>query len=241
MCQPVTDFEILDSLPAIYMPELDLIVLSDLHLGLEASMTSKGNYVPTFHLEEVKEELSKLKELSNADRILINGDLKNEYSTSYSEKSEIKELIDFLQTKFSDIIIIKGNHDLFLEDLLKEKGLRLLDSYKEDGILFVHGHEELEDEEFDTVVIGHEHPALSLKDDIGVKEKIPCLLHGQTKLGELFVLPPYSKISNGTGINKARKRDLLSPVLKEVDIDKLKAYAISREGGVYDFGKLQNL
>ena len=237
----MTEFEILDSLPAIYLPKLDLIVLSDLHLGLEASMTSKGNYVPTFHLEEVKEEIEKLKEISDADRILINGDLKNEYSTSYSEKEEIRELIQFLKDRFSDTIIIKGNHDLFLEDLLKDQGLRLLDSYKEDNILFVHGHEKLDDEEFDTLVIGHEHPALSLKDDIGVTEKVPCLLHGETDLGEIFVLPPYSKISNGSAVNNMKASDLLSPILKEVDLNRLKAHVISREGGVYDFGKLQNL
>jgi len=237
----VTEFEILDSLPAIYLPELDLIVLSDLHLGLEASMTSQGNYVPTFNLEDIKEEINLLKELSGADRILVNGDLKNEYSTSYSEKKEVTEIVKFLKDNFEDVIIIKGNHDLFLEDLLKENGVRLLDSYQEKSILFVHGHEKLEDEDFDTLVIGHEHPALALKDDIGVTEKEPCLLHGETSLGELFVLPPYSKISNGSAVNNMRKSDLLSPILKEINLDQLKAYVVSREGGVYDFGKLQDL
>lgn len=235
------EFEILDSLPALYLKDLDLIVISDLHLGLEGSMTSQGNYVPEFQLENIKDELKKLKELSGSDRILVNGDLKNEYSTAYSEKREVEDLLDFLNKEFEDIILIKGNHDTFLDQLIEDKGLRLLESYKENEVLFIHGHEELDNKEFSTIVIGHEHPALALTDDIGVTEKVRCLLHGETSLGELFVLPAFSEISNGSEINKMKEDDLLSPILKEVDLDCLTAYAISREGGTYNFGKLQNL
>lgn len=242
MCKPVTDFEILDSIPGLYLPGPDLIVISDLHLGLEASMTSSGNYVPEFQLDEIKEELLNLQELSGSKRILVNGDLKNQHSTTYSEKQEVKKLLDFLTSNFEDVIVIKGNHDLFLDEIIEDYGLRLLESYVEDKILFTHGDKKVDKKkEFETIVIGHEHPALALEDDIGVTEKIPCLLHGNTDLGELFVLPPFSKISNGSEINRMKKKDLLSPILKEIELDQLEAYAISREGGVYNFGKLQDL
>ena len=236
----MTDFEIIDSKPAIYLPKIDLIAIADLHLGLEASMTSRGNYIPEFQLEDLKNEISDLKDETGSDRILINGDLKNQYSTTYSEKREISELLDFLKTEFEDIIIIEGNHDTFIEETVKEKELRVLESYKKDGILFIHGHEKV-DEEFEVLVIGHEHPALALTDEIGVTEKVSCLLHGETERGEIFVLPAFSKISNGSEVNRMQKSELLSPILRDTGITDFEAYAISREAGVFDFGKIHNL
>ena len=235
----MTEFEIINSYPAVYFKELDLIAISDLHLGLEASMTSRGNYIPEFQLDQVKDELKEIRELTECDRILINGDLKNQYSTSYSEKSEINDLVDFLTDNFEDVIIIKGNHDTFIDSILEDHGLRPLEQYEEGGVLFTHGDEKPE-QEWSTVVIGHEHPALALEDDIGVTEKVDALLHLEGKK-EIIVLPAYSPISNGSEINRMSSPELLSPILKDFNIGDFEAYAISREAGVFDFGKLQNL
>ena len=235
----MTSFEIIGNYPAIYFPELDLIAISDLHLGLEASMTSRGNYVPEFQLTQIKEELKDIKKETGCNRILLNGDLKNQYSTSYSEKSEIDELVSFLTSNFEDVIIVKGNHDTFIENLLEEHDLRPLEQYEQDGVLFTHGDESPE-QDWDTIVIGHEHPALALEDEIGVTEKVDALLHLDSEK-EIFVLPAYSPISNGSEINRMNSSELLSPILKDFDIGEFQAYAISREAGVFDFGTIQNL
>jgi metallophosphoesterase superfamily enzyme len=79
------NFETVGSEPALYSSQLDMLVISDLHLGLEGSMTLKGSYVPRFQLEDIKEEIENLQEETEAGRILVNGDLKNQYSTSYTE------------------------------------------------------------------------------------------------------------------------------------------------------------
>jgi len=235
----VTDFEIVGNYPAVYFPGLDLIAVADLHLGLEASMTSRGNYIPEFQLEQILDELEQIKEETGCSRILVNGDLKNQYSTSYSEKKEIDELLGFLTDNFEDVIIIQGNHDTFTESLLEEHGLRPLDSYETKGVLFTHGHE-TPDKEWKTIVIGHEHPALALDDQIGVTEKVDCLLHFEGEK-EVFVLPAYSPISNGSEINRMNSSELLSPILKQFNLDEFQAYAISREAGVFDFGTIQAL
>lgn len=235
----MTEFEIIGNYPAIYFPELDLIAISDLHLGLEASMTSRGNYIPEFQLDQIIEELEEIRELTDCDRILINGDLKNQYSTSYSEKSEIDDLLSFLTDQFEDVIVIQGNHDTFTDSILEEHGLRPLEQYEEDGVLFTHG-DERPDQDWNTIVIGHEHPALALEDDIGVTEKVDAFLHLEGEK-EIFVLPAYSPISNGSEINRMSSSELLSPILKDFNLNEFQAYAISREAGVFDFGKLRNL
>ena len=234
-------FETVDSIPCIYHEKLDLLVLSDLHLGLEGSMTSEGSYVPKFQLQDVIEDVEDAREKTSASRILLNGDLKNEFRKSYySEKQEIKKFLRRLQKDFEEIIIIEGNHDKFIEKTVEDLGLEFKQKYFEDGVLFVHGHEELEEEEFETLVIGHEHPALSLKDDIGVVEKFDCIIYGEMNPGEnIVVLPAFSSISNGTRINEIPESELLSPILREdVNVSKLRAVAVSRDAGVFEFPEL---
>ncbi len=238
----IFDFETVDSLPCIYHTELDLLVISDIHLGLEGSVTSEGGYVPRFQLEDVQEDLEKAKKETGASRILVNGDLKNEFRKNYySEKKEIDKFLTQLKELFDELILIEGNHDNFLEDLVEKNGLKLDKKHEEEEILFTHGHRDVEDlEEFETVVIGHEHPALSLKDDIGVVEKVDCILHGETSEGtKIIVLPAFSSISNGTRINETPQNELLSPVLrKNIDLSSMRAVAVSREAGIFDFPEI---
>jgi putative SbcD/Mre11-related phosphoesterase len=234
-------FRTVDSIPCLYHGELDMIVLSDLHLGLEGSMTSEGSYVPKFQLDDVLEDINQVREDTGASRILVNGDLKNEFNKSYySEKQEIKKFLRRLQKEFDDVIVIEGNHDNFIEKTVEDQGLEFREKFLENGILFTHGHEEIGKEDFDTVVIGHEHPALSLEDEIGVVEKVDCALYGETE-GEknIVVLPAFSSISNGTKINEVPQNELLSPILRNrVDVSSLKAVAISREAGIFEFPEL---
>lgn len=235
-------FETIDSLPALYHPGLDMIVISDLHLGLEKSVTSEGGYVPRFQLEGLKEDLEFAKDETGASRILVNGDLKHEFShTKYSEKEEIEEFISFLKRSFEEVIVVEGNHDTFIEDLMESKQVNFLESYLEGGILFCHGHDAMKVEgDFETLVIGHEHPALVLEDEVGFKEKVDCFLHGEMNDGKkIIVLPAFSQISGGSKVNQVPSSELLSPVLKNmVDTEQLEAVAVSREAGLFEFPEI---
>lgn len=242
----IFDFETVDSLPALYDPENNLLVISDLHLGLEKTMTAKGNYVPQNQLEEMKKELKEAKEETGVNRILVNGDLKNQFKTSYSETEEVKEFINFLKAEFDEVIVVKGNHDTYIDSTIEDKDLELKDHYLEDNHLFVHGHKgigDLEIQDFDTVLIGHEHPAIALKDDIGIREKIPAMLYGETENNrKIIVLPAFSRIANGTSVNETPQHELLSPVLKKrADKNELKAVGVSREAGLLEFPEISHL
>ncbi|MFB6175249.1 MAG: metallophosphoesterase [Candidatus Nanohalobium sp.] len=241
----ILEFETVGSLPAVYHEGLDLAVISDLHLGLEGGMTSKGSYVPKFQLDELLEDLREIRKRTRASRLLVNGDLKNEFKTSlYSERSEIEKFLDEAEDLFDELILIEGNHDTFIESTVEKKGYELEKFHLEDGVLFTHGHISLEkldvEEDFETVVIGHEHPALELEDDIGVKEKVNCFLYGRNSEGKaLIVMPAFSTISNGSGVNRMPSRELLSPILREFrDKSSMKALAVSREAGLFEFPEI---
>lgn len=243
----ILNFETFDQIPALYFSEADMIIISDLHLGLEKTMTFKGNYVPQNQLEKMKDELREMKKETGAEKILLNGDLKNQYKTSYSENEEVKELANFLNFNFEQITVVEGNHDTFIESTLEEKGIEMKKYHLENGALFIHGDteinniDELDDErmqEVDTVIIGHEHPAIALEDDIGIREKIPALLYQKSDTN-LIVIPAFSRIANGTSVNEVPDRELLSPVLRErIDREKMKAIGISREAGILEFPEL---
>ena len=241
----IFDFETVDSLPCLYHLKLDLLVISDIHLGLEGSVTSEGGYVPRFQLEDVQKDLEKSKNETDASRIVVNGDMKNEFRKNYySEKKEIEKFLKQLKDLFDEVILIEGNHDNFLESIVEKNGLKLQQEHEEEKILFTHGHRKVEDpEEFETIVIGHEHPALSLKDEIGVVEKVDCILHGETGEGtQIIVLPAFSSISNGTRINETPQRELLSPILRgNVELGSMKAVAVSREAGIFKFPELDRI
>jgi putative SbcD/Mre11-related phosphoesterase len=243
MNMEILEFQTVDSLPALYHPEADLLVVSDLHLGLEGSVTHEGNYVPQFQLEQIKEDVRKASDRTGASRILLNGDLKHEFKyTRFSEKREIEEFVDLLHSLFDEVVVVEGNHDTFLEEVLED--VRYEETHLEHGLLFMHGHEALKpDVEYDTLVIGHEHPALELKDDVGTTEKIDCFLYGKMKNGKsIVVMPAFSKISGGSAVNNVPQSKLLSPVLRnEVELGKLHAVGVDREAGILDFTAIKHL
>ncbi len=240
----IFDFETVDSLPALYHPGLDLLALSDLHLGLEGSMTYEGSYVPQFQLGEVKEDIETAVEETGASRVLLNGDLKHEFSTTrFSEEDEIREMAEHLTGLVEEVLAVKGNHDTFIEHILSDHGIGLEPYHSEQGVLFTHGHrpiERMEPGSYGTLVIGHEHPALALEDEIGVTEKVDCFLYGEMRNGKkIIVLPAFSKISGGSTVNRVPQGELLSPVLRNgVDVEKLEAVAVSKEVGLFKFPEI---
>ncbi len=240
-------FESVEGIPALYHPETDTLTISDLHLGLEGSMTSEGSYVPKFHLEDMLEDIEKARSRTEASRIVVNGDIKNEFNKSYySEKDEVRSLVQHLKRRFDEAVLVRGNHDKFIESTVEDEGLEMQGFFLEEGILYIHGDrkpeeiEDLEEEEYNTIVIGHEHPALSLKDNLGISEKVDCFLYGETDAGKtIIVLPAFSTISNGTEVNEVPQRKLLSPILREgLNKDSLKAEAVSREAGNFEFPEI---
>lgn len=241
----IKEFKIVDTLPALYHEPSSTVVISDLHLGLEGSMTQKGSYIPPAQLEDTIEEIEKLQKETGADKLVINGDIKTEFSTSrYKEKEEINNFLETAADNFEDVVLIKGNHDTFLDSTLEEHGLRFLKYHVDSGILYTHGHISLEEldirEDYSTIVIGHEHPALRLTDEIGVTEKIDCFLYGETEDGkDLIVLPAFSQISNGTDVNETPSSQLLSPIMRNrVEKSSMKAVGIDRSAGIFEFPEI---
>ena len=88
--------------------------------------------------------------------------------------------------------------------------------------------------EADILIIGHEHPAISLHEGEKI-EKYKCFLVGEWKGQTLIVLPSFMPAIEGTDVNNER---LLSPYLHQ-DIGNFDVYIVGDE--VYRFGKLKKI
>ncbi|MBO3800863.1 MAG: metallophosphoesterase [Thermoproteota archaeon] len=238
--------KVYDSIPALFLSDISTIVISDLHLGYEVAMAEKGIFLPKVQYEK---EIILLKRLSEFKfkTLVLNGDIKYEFSeTSYHEYKEVLNFFDYIKTKFKNITIVKGNHDTFITRITKKFQLEVVDEIKINKYLITHGHvlpKSFFDEDWDTMIIGHEHPSIALFDELGVKDKLECFLYGNLVDGRnLIVLPAFSYISTGSEVNLLPKEELLSPVLKEYALlDDFKVLAVDEEVGLLYFGKLRNL
>ena len=174
------------------------------------------------------------------EKIIINGDLKHEFGTiSHQEWKEVLDMLEFFQEHCKEIILVQGNHDNILGPIAAFKKIKICKELflEKSRILFCHGSEIQETEEFEkakTIIIGHEHPAISLRDGTKI-ETYKCFLKGKFSGKDLIVMPSTSTIAYGTDV---LKQEILSPFLKQ-DISEFEAWII--EDKIYYFGKLKNL
>lgn len=215
------------------------IVISDVHIGYEEALNKRGMMIPRLQFGEMAQRIEKiLIPLGKVGRIIINGDLKHEFGTiSEQEWRNTLKFLDLLAKYCNEVVLIRGNHDNILGPIARKRNVKIVDYYLINKILVTHG-DKLPEKEIlkgpDTIIIGHEHPAITLKDGARV-ETFKCFLKGKFKGKNLIVLPSFNAIVKGTNIMRDKS---LSPFLKQ-NLDDFSVYAV--EDKVYDFGKLREL
>jgi hypothetical protein len=237
------DVSLLDGIPIVYIKSLGALVIADPHLGYEGVMAKKGMLLPKVNLSNMTKMLDAAISSTGAKTIIVDGDIKNEFSTVEQEEfNELYDFIDFIKAKGLDLILIKGNHDNFVERYKEKFGLKVFRQATKLGeYLFFHG-EELPPEEKGVrmLIMGHEHPAIGMYGISGTREKIPCFLYGTWKKANLLVLPAINYFAAGTAVNLQPKDTLLSPVLRKIDVGKMRAIAVGY-GSTIDFGSISKL
>ena len=215
-----------------------ILIISDLHLGQEESMRDAGFLFPQNQFKELFQNIKQIMKQTSPKIIVINGDLKHEFrKISRDEWKQISELLLFLKSK-AEVILIKGNHDKILEPMAKSTEIKLTDYFFYKDIYICHGDKIPKDTDFKKakyIIIGHEHPAISLKDGVRV-EKYKCFLKGTYEKKTLVVLPAFNPLTEGTDVLKEK---LLSPFLDSKKIRNFEVYIY--EDKVYYFGKAKDL
>ena len=226
------DWEIIDL--ALWNPKEAVLVISDLHIGYEEYLQQKGMFLPKLQVEQIMKRLNQILEKSQPNKLIINGDLKHEFGRVLRQEwKEVSNLIEFILKKVPELILIKGNHDMILGPIAEKKGVKVVKEHLVGDTILIHGHQLIETTA-KRIIIGHEHPAISLKEKSKI-EKYKCFLKGKWKNKELLVMPSFNPLWEGTDIIREQ---LLSPFLE--NISNFEVFVVGKEA-VFDFGKVREL
>jgi uncharacterized protein len=227
----------------IHLKKENIVVIGDVHLGYEEAMTKQGILMPRFQFKDTIERLEKIfstlkTESKKLEAVVVNGDLKHEFgSISDQEWREILKLIDFFMIHSKQVILIKGNHDVKLSPIARKRDITLVENIAINDKFICHGHVVPESKEFEkakTLIVGNEHPAVSLSDETR-KETYKCFLLGKWNKKKMIVMPSFNQITIGTDI---LNEDFISPFMKQ-DLSNFELFVVGNE--TFHFGKVKNV
>jgi uncharacterized protein len=233
---------------ALYIRQLNSLVIGDVHIGYEEALNRRGVMIPRFHfrdvvaatdsiLQQLKPLLKKSKK-QKLDKIIINGDLKHEFGLiSDQEWREILKFIDLLAANCEKIVLVKGNHDVILGPVARKRSIEVVDDYSSRNFFICHGHQipaTAEYKKAKILVIGNEHPAVSIKENSRV-ETFKCFLKGKFRGKQLIAMPSFNPITIGTDVLKEK---FISPFLK-ISISNFEVFVAADK--TYYFGRIKDL
>jgi len=228
---------------ALWLEKQKVLIVADFHLGYEEYLNSQGIFVPRSQFMETCSEIKTLLEKLRPKIIVIAGDLKHEFGEiSAQEWKETLALLDLMKKYCKKIVLVRGNHDTILGPIAEKRDLSVKDLFCFDSICVIHGHKvSLNKVMFDKaahdakiLIIGHIHPAISLKEESKV-ELYKCFLAGKLKNKQLIIMPSFLPFIEGMDI----REKILDP-LSHLDISNFDCFVIGKNK-IYKFGKLKEI
>ena len=217
---------------ALFLREERALVISDLHLGFEGALAEQGVSIPRFQRRVILERLGKMLDRVKAEKVIVAGDFKHEFSRNLTDEwIEVKQVLRFLRDRVTPVLV-RGNHDNYLATILGDLKLPLHERFEAGGYTIVHGHEDVST--LAPIVMGHEHPAVKLKDELGAVVSVPAFLVTDA----LIVLPAFSPLALGVDVSSY---PYLSPILNRTPIDDARVIGVDEREGLMDFGRVAGL
>jgi len=238
------DVEIIEFEPALYVKTLDAIVVADIHLGLEWELEEKGVHIPFPTYTPIVKSLRNMFNYRPSRRLIILGDIKNEFGDINPEEwTQVQDFINDARSLGAEPLLVRGNHDNFVRIVLRRLNVEFQDPPLRLGKYFLmHGDKDHElPEGGSTVLMGHEHPVVSIRDSIGVKHRFKSFLYGEHDGVKIIVLPSMNPLTMGTAVNEADANGLLSPILRRLNIMSFTPILLAQGEGLKAFPKLSSL
>ncbi|MDA4116981.1 MAG: metallophosphoesterase family protein [Thaumarchaeota archaeon] len=199
------------------------LLVSDLHLGLEKEMASKGFRIPPYS-QKMLDRINAIAERNRLNRVIVVGDVKHSIGKVQDIDWGIMPwFFDTLLDVFPSVEVVPGNHDGGIKSLLPSR----VKLHPSEGIVIgtrqkvgvTHGHSwpSLEVIASRNIVMGHTHYRYEMRDKFGGRSKEAVWLfatydmagllakagHPPVKRGEgkLVVMPPFNNLVGGQAIN----------------------------------------
>lgn len=179
---------------ALWWPETKTVIVSDVHIGKAGHFRKSGIAIPSDINRENLWRLAGLILDHKPERLLILGDLSHSYhNQEWDDFADMRA--QFSQCAFQ---LVRGNHDILPEELLRQARINSTPLLEEHGFSFTHAPEPTRGYN----ISGHLHPAVVLKGGGRQRIKLPCFWFG--RLGA--VLPAFGAFT-GTHPISAQKED----------------------------------
>lgn len=242
--QLTDDVEIVEFEPALYVKSLDAIVVADIHLGLEWELEEKGVHIPFPTYTPIIKSLRNMFGYRSARRLIILGDIKNEFGDINPEEwTQVQDFVNDVRSLGAEPMLVRGNHDNFVRIVLRRLNVEFQDLPLSLGKYFlIHGDKEHGLPEAGSIMLmGHEHPVVSIRNSIGVKHRFKCFLYGRHGGVRIIVLPSMNPLTMGMAVNEMGVSSLLSPILRKVDVMSFTPILLAQGEGLKAFPKLSSL
>lgn len=172
---------LLDGRLALFHEGQRWLAVADLHFGYELSQRAAGNLFPLWGMQTIEARLEELLHDYNPRRLIILGDLVHDGAAQRDAVGLIKRL-----SARCKILLIAGNHDRQLRNVVE-----LVDSWQTKRFYFHHGHCHHRDR---LQIIGHYHPAGTVRDGAGLRLKLPAFV----QQADCWIMPAFSPWAAGT-------------------------------------------
>jgi putative SbcD/Mre11-related phosphoesterase len=170
----------IDSEPALLLRKGKerVLVLGDLHIGWEVTLAQQGIHVPS-QTTKMLERLKKIVLDEKPSRVVMLGDVKHSVTGAELEEwRDVPEFFEKLLKLVPSVQVISGNHDGNLEpltpsqvELMGSTGIALWDRF---GLLHGHAWPSPEILGCETLILGHLHPAVTLRDALDYRLTRPA-------------------------------------------------------------------
>lgn len=208
------------------------LVIGDLHLGYEKALEDDGIYIPRMNTDSIRDSLNRIISKYEPETIVLLGDIKHDFKRAKFEgKEEVRSVLRLIM-EAAEVVVVKGNHDNYIQNIVADLGLMAVDYVDIGGYRLEHGHE---DSGVRPVIIGHEHPSVKIPGALSGGMKVQCFLYAR-KDG-VIVIPPFSFLSTGTDMSGAYRENFMSEACRKADIASAELYGIS-EMGIMPLGTL---
>lgn len=188
---------------ALWIPETLTAVVADVHLGYSWAQRRRGELGPLADAR-AREKLFALCDELRPREIVFLGDLVHAPRPCAAEREWIEETLIALSSR-AGLVAVRGNHDRAFAREFGHLQIRCVESWSANRLTAVHGDRfEFALPEGHTLVLGHLHPCLAVKDASGAAQKLPLFLVTTS----CIVLPAFSPFARGYDVACGLPEDL---------------------------------
>ncbi len=185
------NLEFISDGPALVIEgEERLLIVADLHFGIEADLAAHGLHFKS-HSAERLERLLKTIDATDPDALILLGDIKHSIPLlTRQEYFEMPGILNDIRNRIP-IRVFPGNHDVGIQRFLHDGELQPRDGAVIDGVGYLHGHTVPSPSlAGHLIVVGHHHPFVSLHDEVGCALQSPAYLRAEIDTGALGMKTP---------------------------------------------------